>query len=171
MLRITLAAIALIILSGLASTQRTQTPPPCQTPEHRQFDFWIGSWNVFNPQGQQVGSSSIETGNGGCSIHESYSNAAGTYTGNSYNIYDQSRGIWHQTWVDNGGLLLMIEGGLQDSSMVLEGETTDPQGNSVLNRITWTPMVADTVRQVWESSTDSGSTWTLLFDGRYVRRD
>ena len=35
-------------------------------------------------------------------------------------------------------------------------------------RITWTPAADRSVRQLWESSTDRGKTWTVLFDGRYV---
>lgn len=34
--------------------------------EHRQFDFWIGEWNVQNPQVQPVGSSSIQRIEDGC---------------------------------------------------------------------------------------------------------
>jgi hypothetical protein len=38
-----------------------------------------------------------------------------------------------------------------------------------LNRITWTPNPDGTVRQRWDQSTDSGATWTTVFDGLYAR--
>ena len=38
-----------------------------------------------------------------------------------------------------------------------------------VQRITWT-QEGDEVRQVWETSTDDGATWTVAFDGRYRRR-
>ena len=45
---------------------------------------------------------------------------------------------------------------------------TDPK-LSVMQRITWTPAGDGSVRQLWELSNDAGATWTILFDGRYVR--
>ena len=45
---------------------------------------------------------------------------------------------------------------------------TDPKA-TVQQRITWTPAADGTVRQLWESTSDEGRTWTVLFDGRYVR--
>lgn len=54
--------------------------------------------------------------------------------------------------------------------MVLSGVTRNAQGQEALNRITWTPFTADSVQQLWETSSDGGATWTTAFDGRYVRR-
>jgi hypothetical protein len=45
---------------------------------------------------------------------------------------------------------------------------TDPKA-TVQQRIPWTPAADGTVRQLWESTSDEGRTWTVLFDGRYVR--
>ncbi len=63
----------------------------------------------------------------------------------------------------------MLDGGFSNGSMTLSGTTTNPQGEAVLNRITWTPFTADSVQQLWETSTDDGAMWTVAFDGRYVR--
>ena len=41
----------------------------------------------------------------------SYTTPTG-YTGESFNIYDSARRVWHQSWVDNAGLLLQLDGGL-----------------------------------------------------------
>ena len=38
-----------------------------------------------------------------------------------------------------------------------------------LNRITWTPLPAGQVRQLWETSSD-GKSWTVAFDGLYTRK-
>ena len=53
---------------------------------------------------------------------------------------------------------------------VLEGEqpVADPKtGQRQRDRITWTPNGDGTVRQLWESSTDGGATWSVAFDGTY----
>ncbi len=143
---------------------------PCTTPDHRAFDFWIGTWDVYDPSGTQRGHNEIRSTLGGCVLHERYGTPSG-YEGESVNIYDASRGVWHQSWVDNGGLLLRLEGGIRDGAMVLEGLTTGADGTESLNRITWSQLDSDgdRVRQLWEISADGGSTWTVAFDGEYRR--
>src|SRR2546423_12799640 len=37
-------------------------------PEYRGFDFWLGDWNVFNPQGQQVGTNKVVLLADGCIV-------------------------------------------------------------------------------------------------------
>ena len=44
---------------------------------YRQFDFWIGDWEVFNPQDQRVGSNRIDKVLGGCALHESWRGGTG----------------------------------------------------------------------------------------------
>ena len=150
------------------SMQVPPQAPACQSAEHRQFDFWIGRWDVFLPNGTRAGTNSIEQKLGGCVLHEHWE-GAGASRGESFNLYRRDRARWHQSWVDNSGTLLLIEGGLESGSMVLRGTTTNPEGRTVSNRITWTPHTADSVQQLWETSVDDGATWSTAFDGRYVR--
>lgn len=171
-LRSVLAAPALIALGCVIPTPgAAQAPPaPCESPEHRAFDFWIGSWEVFTPDGNRAGTNAITPVMGGCVLHERYDGAQG-YHGESFNVYDASRGVWHQTWVDTGGLLLVLEGGIRDGAMVLEGQTRDARGAVTQHRISWSVLADDgsRVRQHWEQSTDGGETWTTGFDGEYRR--
>ena len=144
---------------------------PCETPDHRAFDFWVGEWEVYRLGTETLaGTNRIESTLGGCVLHETYATPTG-YEGESFSIYDAGRGVWHQSWVDNGGLLLRIEGGVRDGAMVLEGTTTGPDGAETLNRVTWSRLDdgGDRVRQHWETSTDGGATWTTAFDGEYRR--
>ncbi len=170
-----------IILAASFAAAQTQTPSPtpgpatppprpCSAPMYRHFDFWVGSWDVVGPTGQFAGTNHITRIDSGCALHESWSSAAGGYTGQSLNSVGLDR-KWHQTWVDSSGLRLELVGGLVGSSMVLEGETPsrDPKVPATKNRITWTPESPNLVRQHWETSTDLGKTWTTAFDGRYHR--
>jgi hypothetical protein len=115
-----------------------------------------------------VGTNTIDRTLGGCALHEQWTSGRGN-RGFSYNLYDRASGRWHQSWVDDGGNLLLIDGGLEGQAMVLRGTTKSAQGAAVLNRITWTPVAADSVRQLWETSADEGKTWSVAFDGMYVR--
>lgn len=141
---------------------------PCDAPAHRQFDFWIGEWNVHTPDGKLAGVNRIEREYDGCVLHERYSTARG-YRGESLNAYDPGLQRWHQTWVDNQGTLLRLEGRFESPSMVLQGQTTAPDGKVTQHRITWTPAADGSVRQHWESTDETGR-WTTAFDGRYTRR-
>src|ERR1700761_4900035 len=135
---------------------------PCSAPEYRQFDFWLGDWDVTNPAGKVAGHNHVTKEYGGCVLQEHWTGAGGSL-GSSFNIYDPVRKVWHQTWVDNGGTLLEIEGGLKAGSMVMTGEQLQADGTKLLNRITWTPKDGK-VRQHWETSVDGGKTWATAFD-------
>jgi hypothetical protein len=100
-------------------------------------------------------------------LHERYDTGRG-YRGESLNTYDAARKTWHQTWVDNAGTLLLLEGGLRDGSMVLEGQT-GAADKLTQHRIRWTPRADGSVHQHWES-TDTDGRWKTLFDGIYTRR-
>jgi hypothetical protein len=162
------ALLALLVLALMTTTTHPATPTPCSSPEHRQFDFWIGDWQVFTPDGKLAGQNKITREYGGCVIHERYSTGRG-YSGESLNAYDPTRGVWHQTWVDDAGLLLLLEGRWNGKSMVLEGQAPDAKGVTRKQRITWTPDADGTLRQLWEFADDAGA-WTVVFDGRYKKK-
>src|SRR5918992_3271668 len=108
------AALALLLLFCApprfdAARAQTATPPqapppsPCKTrPEHRQFDFWVGEWDVRNPRGQQAGTNSVQLILGDCVVFENWTGARGS-SGKSFNVYNAATGKWRQTWVDNSG--------------------------------------------------------------------
>ena len=89
--------------------------------------------------------------------------------GTSYNIYDATSHRWHQTWVDDVGSLLELNGTFRDGRMVLIGEQKSDSG-ATLQRITWTPNGKGEVRQLWEASSDGGKTWAVQFDGLYRKK-
>ena len=144
----------------------------CEAPEYRQFDFWLGDWDVSS-NGQPAGTNRVESIQRGCVLQENWKGSGvGGITGTSYNIYDRGTGRWHQTWVDASGTLLQLDGGLVDGAMVLEGERPSPTGGGTArHRITWTPNPDGSVHQLWEASQDDGKTWNVIFDGLYTRAD
>ncbi len=147
------------------------TQQPCASEEHRQFDFWLGEWEVRTEDGQFAGTNTITQIHGGCALREQWVSAGGG-SGESFNIYDAARNTWHQTWVDAQGTLLLLDGGLDASGrMVLRGERPGPDDVVVLNEITWTPGEDGTVLQVWSASTDAGATWRELFRGTYFPKE
>ena len=141
----------------------------CDEPERRQFDFWVGEWDVFDPEGTPAGRNRITALFDGCALREEWEGASG-FRGTSLNAWSAQTGRWHQTWTDSSGLLLQLDGGLRDGVMVLEGEAPLPeQGDRLLgHRISWSRLDGqpDRLRQHWEVERSDG-TWQTVFDGRY----
>lgn len=144
---------------------------PCHEPVYRNFDFWLGQWDVTaagspTPTAQ----SSITAVQDGCVVLEQY--AAGPYTGMSLSFYDTVTGHWHQTWMSNSGGAVYMEGGLNaDGAMVLtDADLPVSEAAGSINRVTWSENGDGSVRQFWEVSSDGGETWSVSFDGRYVPR-
>jgi len=164
----TLVVLGAIAMSSSSPTTAQTAVPACSAPEHRQFDFWVGEWNVHGLAGKLAGTNSIRREIGGCVLHERYDTGRG-YNGESFNVYDEARKVWHQTWVDSGGLLLVLEGGIRDGKMVLEGQTVGMDQKTTKHRITWSANPDGTVRQLWESTGSNGE-WTVAFDGKYTRK-
>ncbi|TJY58827.1 DUF1579 domain-containing protein [Sinimarinibacterium sp. CAU 1509] len=169
-MRLLVLTLVFLCLGVVAQAHAADVPSTaCAVPEFRQFDFWAGEWDVTDPAGKTVGHNRIDAILDGCALQESWTGSSG-FRGHSFNLYDRSRSVWHQTWVDSSGTLLLLEGGLQDGAMVLEGTRHSRERNApVRDRITWTPNADGSVRQHWQSSLDDGKTWQTVFDGLYRR--
>lgn len=151
--------------TGAATAAPAAEPPPCSTPDHRRFDFWVGTWKVVNQarEGAPPGTNRITLDQDGCVLREEYTN--GHFSGTSLSYWDPGAGLWRQTWIDNQGQPLHLAGGWQDGALVMSG----PPGGPPADRVTWTPGPGGTVRQLWEKSADGGATWQVAFDGLYTR--
>lgn len=157
-----LSLLLLVPLTGHAQQ------PACDAPAHRQFDFWIGEWEVRDAEGKLAGHNRIEKTLGGCVLHESWRGAQGV-SGESFNVYSERHGRWHQTWVDSGGTLLLLDGGLEGDRMVLSGTHPGREGGEVLHQISWELLDDGRVKQHWRASKDGGGTWQDLFVGFYSK--
>lgn len=147
---------------------------PCMySAEARQFDYWLGEWDVFPmqaPPGQapKVGDSQIELISEGCGVLENWS-ATGN-NGKSVNYYDSTTKKWYQHWIGSGGGALRYEGSFTENAMRFEGLTIGQDGKKTLHRLTFFKIDENTVRQFAETSSDEGKNWTATYDFRYVRK-
>ena len=148
---------------------------PClHSAKHREFDFWIGDWDVRptgTPPTGPAARNIITADEDGCVITEHW-RPGGTSQGRSFNLYDRSFGVWRQTWVDNVGGQHDYRGNLKDGNMVFMAELANPPGvpGRRTTRLTFFNISRDSVRQFGEFTLDSGKTWQVSFDLTYVRR-
>lgn len=168
MTRTSLLAVLLLGAPAFAQTPPAQ-PSACSAPEHRQFDFWVGRWDVY-PTGKDklVAHSLIEKLYGGCAVRENWM-PIGKAGGGSLNNYVTEDKVWRQTWLDSNNARVDFEGGLNGSAMVLIGfwKGANGPGQDGLVRVTYTPEGAAAVRQLGELSKDDGKSWAPLFDFTY----
>jgi hypothetical protein len=166
---ISMASILLISQTARPSDDR---PPreklqkfvPCARPAYRQFDFWIGNWDVFDVQRPTtvIAHARVDLILNGCVLHEVYEGVDG-HKGESFSIYDATRKIWHQSWVNDRGYLLTIGGHLQGGSMIIQGLDHLPNGTLRAVRGEWRSEDRG-VREIATRSTDGGVTWLPWFD-------
>ena len=136
--------------------------PPCAAEENRQFDFWVGKWDVY-PTGKDklVAHSLIEKVYNGCGVRENWMPLS-NQTGGSLNIYLPEEKHWEQFWIDSGGSRAVFTGGWNGKAMVIQGKWAGP-----LVRISYSKNADGSVRQFGEQSTDEGKSWAPSFDLTY----
>ena len=163
-LRLKVSAVLLVAVTASAQPPNVASSD-CSSPEHRQFDFWIGDWEVT--QGDKTaGRNVIRSILNGCAISEEWSGTGG-FRGNSLNFYDSNTQRWRQTWIDSQGQSLVLEGQFEAGSMTLQNVAP---ANMPRHRITWTPMPDKSVRQLWRVRDKPEAEWRTLFDGKYSAR-
>ena len=160
------ASTLALLLATVSGAGFAQISPKCATPEHRQFDFWIGDWDAYEvgAPGQpekRVARNHVTSMLEGCALREVYEQTDGL-VGESFSIYDAARKVWHQSWVTNRGQLLVIEGRFENGRMTLSG-THLAEGHPETLRGIWY-LDKGGVRETAESSTDGGKTWKPAFD-------
>ncbi len=161
------AAIFFAAAQTAAPAPPAAPPPACATPEHRQFDFWVGAWDVY-PTGTDrlVAHSLIERLYAGCAIRENWMPLRGT-GGGSLNSWRPAERRWRQVWTDSSNAFAEYSGGLEGAAMVMTAPATLADGRAALLRMRFTREADGSVRQVGTRSTDGGATWEPAYDFTY----
>lgn len=166
---------AFALLAACTTAPETPAPAPapaaaCDTPAHHAFDFWIGEWEVFAPDGTKAGENSITREEYGCLLLERWTSSSGT-TGQSYNFLDPATDKWRQVWVSNSAVIDYAGRLNETGAMRLEGHITYRNGAPpVPFRGEWTPNADGTVTQHFEQQDPATGAWNPWFTGTYVRK-
>lgn len=147
---------------------------PCRTtPEARQFDFWIGEWEVYNNAypNHRVGSSLIENVSGDCAILENWQAFNNANSGKSQNWYDPKTQKWTQLWIGSaGGAIYFTDGEYRDGAMRFKFTQPDAKGTLQPGNFIFYNLGPNKVRQYNEVSNDGGKTFQVSYDLLYIRK-
>ena len=141
---------------------------PCSAPEARQFDFWLGEWDLsWDEDG--VGKNTIKKRFDGCVIEENFDGAPSMdFKGMSVSTYNPQINQWQQTWVDSQGSYIHLVGEFTDGKMVLVNQPPTSDG-SLLFRMVFYNIEPDSLDWDWERSEDGGKIWELRWRIHYQR--
>lgn len=141
----------------------------CCTEKHAEFDFWVGTWTVTNPDSTPAGKNTIDKIQDNCLLRENWTSSQGNFTGTSSNFYNSQTQQWEQVWLDNQGGNLHLKGNRVGNQMILQSdELKNTKGEPFIHRITWTLNDDGSVRQYWETITN-GKEIVVAFDGLYKK--
>ena len=158
-----------MLCSGLGWTQ--VPTPPCDAAAFHQFDFWLGSWSVYDKQGNKLGENTISSRHNHCLLQEEWKSVSGNH-GSSFNFFDSEHQHWNQVWVDNQGGILRLTGNSKVAGrMVLESGWALADSMETKQRISWLLQTDSTVHQVWEVIQKDGGNSTTLFYGIYKKQE
>jgi hypothetical protein len=128
--------------------EQTTAPATCDTPQHHQLDFWVGDWQVFDTEtNQMVAFDRVEKHSEGCIVQENLTFLTDMYrrpgvkyrlAGIGVNRFDGEN--WLQMWADN-----------QWGAIFLRG-APDADGNMVF--VTVIPSRKRDVKLVYENRPD-----------------
>lgn len=164
-------AIALAVTVAAPAAAQTSPPPPpaCATPEHQQFDFWLGQWDVYRTDTDQlIAHSLVEKLYAGCAVRENWLPVGGT-GGGSLNSWRPAEKKWLQTWTDSGNNWNEYAGGIEGDMMVLTGKSVNAAGKAVAVRMTYEAKADGSVVQTGYQSAVGGNSWSLTYQYAYRR--
>lgn len=168
-------SVALFTLPLFVSPTLTPSPTACEAAQQRQFDFWVGEWELTWPSEKPGeighGTNTIKRIMDGCVVQENFSGGESMHLrGTSLSIFDTNSARWKQTWVDNEGGYLDFAGEFKDGQMILQREAIR-NGEKILQRMVWQNISLNEMDWSWEGSRDGGKTWRVQWPIHYKRRN
>jgi hypothetical protein len=172
-------AVGCALAGGAPAFAQTAPPSlaasaPAQAPDL--FDFWLGDWKLSwqNADGTTgTGRNRITKILDGTVIEENFeadsaSNPPPLLKGRSLSV--QQNGVWRQAWADNQGGFFALRGQVDGDRRIFMTDAVQRGGKTVVQRMVFHTIKADSLVWDWESSGDGGASWQRQWRIDYVRR-
>ncbi|MEJ2218587.1 MAG: hypothetical protein P8099_18510 [Gemmatimonadota bacterium] len=179
-----LPILALTVATGAARTTDAHAQTPCGGP-HRQFDFWLGDWNVRNhnllpnrtPQNFDGSATDrVYAVVDGCAVVENWQGEAfGRFIrGFSVRAYDPAAHTWTVAllWPMQGSLRWgEFHGGFSAGRGDFLSRRVNVNGDTTIVRLSFLNIGTDSLQWQNGTSTDGGRTWTSSWRMDFHKRD
>ncbi|MDB6084184.1 MAG: hypothetical protein JWN43_2065 [Gammaproteobacteria bacterium] len=167
----TVIALALVaVLSSAQSRSVDSATAPCDTPQHHQFDFWVGDWQVFDAKTNQlVAFDHVEKHSHGCIVQQNLTMVTDLYrrqdvgyrmTGIGVNRFDGES--WLELWADNQWGAIVLRG-MPGAGKAMVLTTIIPSRNRDL-RLEWEKRPDGSVRALQYVAPTGSGKWELYGD-------
>lgn len=151
------------------------TAKPCEGPDYRAMDFWVGDWTVAvrmraSPTSDQwaeaTGTQHVTHTLSNCGIEENFqATGPNGFAGRSFSTFDKIVGKWRQTWIDDSGGYIALTGGVDGDTFVLYGEPT----KTFQMRMVYTHPTRDALHWEWQRSEDQWASHVTMMAIDYKR--
>ena len=178
MKKILIIVLLLIIIKPILAQQNTVPDTiSCDSPEARQFDFWIGDWNIKQKMLQNDGSwisldakTSVKKILNGCALEEYWKGEVKYFWSGMNNskyieaisirYFDTKKMKWHIQWIDNSNLVMGpgFDGNFENGKGVFYSETVTAKGKQI-SRIIFSDIKKNSVLWKLSISRDEGKIW------------
>ena len=170
MIRIfTYLVVFLMLIFSNVITGQNQKKTPCSGEKYSQFDFWEGSWNVYDTSNNLIGTNKLVKMQSNCVMQENWVSNSGPSRGTSYNYYNKVDDSWNQVWIDNTGFSLVLKGKIIDKKMVLRSDLIITEKGNYYNQITWSKNNDNSVTQLWQYINEKDEVISEVFKGIYKK--
>jgi hypothetical protein len=170
-----LALCACALAESPTAPEHPAAASPCDTPQHHQFDYWVGDWQVFNADTQQlVAVDRVEKHSEGCIVQQNLTFVTDMYRRPGVNYRLAGIGVnrfdgeaWLQIWADNQWGAIVLRGS-PDATGSMIFTSIIPSRNRDL-KITYEKRADGTVRNVEYVAPAGSGKWEKYGDLIYRR--
>lgn len=163
-IRIIIALSLLFCFQSTFAQNKTNTINTGETP-YSDFDFVVGSWDFYIPDGTKIGEQTYIKREEGHLILEEWKLSSGE-TGLGMSFVDPKTGLWRQVWM-SPMYHIDYSGGIDENgAMVLEGTLYPNNGDksSPIKGI-WAKQPDGSIKQDFYVFDDKINKWNVLFSG------
>ena len=137
------------------------------------FDFWIGEWDVhwLNPDSSYTyGSNTISWILDSTVIQEDFYDPTTGFRGRSTTGIAFKDTTWRQSWYDNSGGFFEFYGLIEEERKIFRTDILKKGEQEIILRMVFHDIENDAFIWDWESSSDGGESWKLLWQIFYERK-
>lgn len=163
-LKIAILIFILVTSSFSSFSQSTQTM--------NDYDFWVGEWTAtwVKQDGTKIqGTNKIEATLDGKVLQEHFYDPSTNFKGTSISVFNPKTSVWHQAWADNQGGFYNFVGETKGDKKIFKTLPKTMSDKVIIQRMVFYNITNDSMTWDWESTTDGGQNWTLIWRIEYTR--